>query len=244
MIAVLLPDTSEKDRRALAIMMGHRPLLIEHACRYISRNGTTDIQAFCTAVGQDIATALSGIDDTTDRTLTAIYRRYVEQLGQEAPVGLQLLELLPFITHQFIPPEYLMAYLLGVPYIKRDQLTRAQLAYEAATRPLEMYSLITIDKQLGISMSTLVQNVIRRIFSDRVTSIFLRAKELAPFDREDLYTEGWSALTVAGREACNRVLFTHEGQVLARRHTYAGRNNRRRAVGHARYTALDKPHEI
>jgi hypothetical protein len=147
--------------------------------------------------------------DPADRTLASIYQRYIERLARDEPESLQLLELLPFITHQFIPPEYLMAYLLGVPYIKRDQLARAQLAYEAAIRPLEGYSLITADKELGVSIDVATQNVLRPILADRLTTVVMRMKNFLSVDRKDLYAEGWSALTVAGREACNRVLTTH-----------------------------------
>jgi hypothetical protein len=228
MIGMLLPDASEKDCQSLAIMMGHLPLLIEHACAFLHQAGMTDVQSFCTAVSQDVTAALSAITDTTDRALTAVYRRYVEQLSHEAPASLQLLEFLPFIAHLNVPPEYLMAYLLGVPYIKRDQLVRAELAYEAAIRPLEACSLLTVDKRLGVAMRPFVQNVLRRIFADRIFAIFIRAKQLLGIDEADLYSEGWSALTVVGRETCNRVLFTHakdsvlQGGTLQREGTIGG----------------------
>jgi hypothetical protein len=209
MVALLLTDASTEDRQALSIMMGFRPRLIEHACAFLRQDDGMSVQEFCAAVGSDIEATLTVITDTTDRALTAIYRRYVERLTQDAPASLRLLELLPFIAHLHVPPEYLMAYLLGVPYIKPEHLARGRLAYEAAIKPLEACSLVTVDKLFGVSMSPFVQNVLRRIFADRIYGITVQAGKTLKVERAQLHAAGWSALTVAGRETCNRVLFTH-----------------------------------
>jgi hypothetical protein len=228
MVVLLLTDASTEDRQALSIMMGFRPRLIEHACAFLRQDDGMSVQEFCAAVGSDIEATLTVITDTTDRALTAIYRRYVERLTQDAPASLRLLELLPFIAHLHVPPEYLMAYLLGVPYIKPEHLARGRLAYEAAIKPLEACSLVTVDKLFGVSMSPFVQNVLRRIFADRIYGITVQAGKTLKVERAQLHAAGWSALTVAGRETCNRVLFTHvkdlvlDGGRLARDGTIGG----------------------
>jgi len=228
MTSMHLPDASTADAQALRIMTGSRPRLIEQACGYIRRNGITDIPAFCSSVSQDVETALNAIADTRGQTLTAIYRRYVAELGREAPDSLRLLELLPFIAHVCVPPEFLMAYLLDVPYIKKRDLTRAQLTYEAAIRPLEAYSLVTVSPKRGVSIDPFTQHVLRAIFGKpplaKLESLLAMHKTL----REDLHAAGWSALTVAGRETCGRVLFTHlrdhyqNGGALASQGTIGG----------------------
>jgi predicted Ser/Thr protein kinase len=209
MTSMLLPDASDADAQALRIMTGYRPRLIEQACSYIRNRGVADIQAFCTSVGQDVETALNAIGDSRGQTLTAIYRRYAEELGREAPDSLRLLELLPYIAHLCVPPEFLMAYLLGVPYIRKEDLTRAQLTYEAAIRPLQAYSLVTVSPTRGISIQPFTQHVLRAIFGKTLAAKLQSLQTILQVNREALYAEGWSLLTVTGRQTCGRVLLTH-----------------------------------
>lgn len=209
MIAQLLPDISETDCRALAITLGCRPLLIEHGCRYIRNTGAADIQAFCHAVDQDIATAVDAVTDRTQQRLTSIYRLYAERLGQEFPESLKLLQLLAFVGHDHVPPEYVMSYLLNVSHVTLAQLVRGELAYEAAVRPLESYSLIEVTPGFGISIRPLIQGILQLIFANQLKIIVERSLKLFKVTGETLYEQGWYILTVAGRAACNRALIAH-----------------------------------
>jgi hypothetical protein len=215
--AALLPGFTSAEYAALAAILGHRPLLIEHGCRYVQQTGTTDISEYCEAVGQDISAAIDASAYTTDTALTAIYRQYVERLSREAPQSIALLELLCFVAHCNVPPEYAMSYLLGVPYVTRKLLPRAQLAYEAALRQLTTYSLISVRPGYGISMQPLTQRILRSIFDDRFPGVYQRAQPLLSLDDhhpygQDLYDAGWHMLTVTGRVVCNGLLRIHARQ--------------------------------
>jgi hypothetical protein len=85
LVVTLLPHVSPEEYDALAEIFGRRPLLIEHGCAFIKRDGTKDIREFCNAMNQDMALATDAMSSKTDRGLTAIYRHYLKRLGQEAP---------------------------------------------------------------------------------------------------------------------------------------------------------------
>jgi hypothetical protein len=219
MAAALLTDASEQDCQALASMLGRCPLLIEHACTFLAPAGANDIQDFCAAVRQDITSALSAIADRTEWVLTAIYRRHVAQLSEEAPESLRLLELLPWLPHLYIPHEYLMSDLLGVPYISPDLYARADLAYRAAIRPLETHSLVTV-KPYGVFIRPLVQSILRRIFADHLPALVTRIPPQV--DRLALYEAGWHAFTVSGRETCNHIFSIYAEDTSLRQRALTG----------------------
>lgn len=211
MAAALLPGYSEDDYRSLAATFGCRPLLIEHSCRYLlQETGTTDIPAYCDAVRTDIATAIGAAARKAGRTepiLTVIYRKYVERLEEESPRSIELLELLCFVSHLNVPPEYAMAYLLGVPIITPELLERGQMLYEDAVQPLVDYSLVSVAPGYGISMQPLTQRILRGIFQDRFPKVIQRAQPLLRHsDRGGFFDAGWHIFTVAGHLTCNQVL--------------------------------------
>ena len=213
MAAALLPEFSEEDYLSLAAIFGCRPLLIEHSCRYIRETGTTDIPAYCTAVQRDIAAAIgaaAGKADSTDPTLTVIYGQYVKRLELESPRSIELLELLCFVAHLNVPPEYAMAYLLGVPMITLELLERAQMLYEDSVQPLVGYSLVSVNPGYGISMQPLTQRVLRGIFRDRMPFVVKQALPLLQNnDYHGLFDAGWHIFTVAGHFTCNKILTAH-----------------------------------
>jgi hypothetical protein len=225
MAATLLPGFSTKDCASLAAAFGCRPLLIEHACRYIREVGVTDIPDYCEGVRQDVAEiigAAADIADSTDQTLTVIYTNYVRQLEQQAPRSVQLLELLTFVAHCNVPAETAMSYLLRVPLITPDLLTRAQVAYDAALKPLLAYSLVSFRPGNGTSMQPLTQHVLRGIFQDRLLAILQRALPLmdlpAP-SHGSLFEAGWHIFSFAGRLTCRNVLIVHARELYPERDT-------------------------
>jgi hypothetical protein len=205
MVAALLPGRTEVDCRSLAVTFGHRPLIIEHGSAAFTRDGTDDVEAFCRSVSEDAATAISDIADKankTDRALTAIYRHLVRCLDRDEPEALKLLEMLAFVIPQWVPAEFCMAYLLGLPYVRQREVRFAQRRYDVAVRPLEKYSLIVTDEVLGISIPLLTQRILRGIFTQRMVDILPRLQKLVNFTPETLYAEGWLHYTVGGRIAC------------------------------------------
>lgn len=212
--ATQLPGFTSSDYNALAAIFGCRPLLLEHGCTYIQHTGKTDIPAYCALVGKDMDRAIRAMPGKVDRRLTVIYQQYKKKLEREEPRSLELLELLAFVAHMNVPPEYAMSYMLNVPYITPDLLGEAQMEYQAAVQPLLDYSLVSSTRGYGTSMQPLTQHVLRSIFADRFPEIYQRAQPLLNFDGlhsfgQGLYDAGWHILTVTGRATCNLVLRTH-----------------------------------
>lgn len=217
MAAALLPESSDSDHLSLAALFGCRPLLIEHSCHYLRNNGITDIPSYCDTVQRDLAAAIEAAADKADwvgLTLNVIYKQYVDQLERKSPRSIALLEMLCYVAHVNVPPEYAMAYLLGVPIITPDLLVSAQVKYDAAVGPLVAYSLVSVTPGYGLSMQPLTQHVLRGIFRGRLPAIMQQALPLQHVDYSGLLAAGWSVFTLAGHATCNGVLLLHLKELL------------------------------
>lgn len=213
LISSLLPAEQESDLFQLVWHLGCERGLIKDAAQFLNSKKLPSAE-LSRLLAHDPTLALDVVNPKGEVSIVSTFNRTLIELERENPRSVEALKLLSVVHYRNVPLEYVMSYLLGVQFIKTDELTHGVLLLDMAMGPLERRGIVK-RAAFHFWMNPLEQAVWRHVFVNDLPATAERVDRLeVDGDTEEAMAQaGWGPYTIADRAVCNKVLQIYQRDI-------------------------------